>query len=139
MKRIFSGFISLICFYQVGAQSTNATLNADYYHWIDRYEIKSGKIVPGFFTSVKPYKRDAIIKYLDTLTTSEVFTSRADEFNRDFLRNDSWEWSKPEANESKKPFLKKLYRKKSDLVYVDIPDFDLHVNPVLYFSGGKDN
>jgi hypothetical protein len=139
MKRIFSGFIFLICFYQVSAQSTNATLNEDYYHWIDRYEIKSGKIVPGFFTSVKPYKRDAIIKYIDTLSASGTFTSRADEFNRDFLRNDSWEWSKSETNESKKPFLKKLYRKKSDLVYVDIPEFDLHVNPVLYFSGGKDN
>ncbi len=139
MKRIFSGFVFLICFYQVGAQSTNATLNEDYYHWIDRYEIKSGKIVPGFFTSIKPYKRDAIVRYVDTLAASGIFTSRADEFNRDYLRNDSWEWSKSETNESKKPFLKKLYRKKSDLLYVDIPEFDLHVNPVLYFSGGMDS
>ena len=139
MKRIFSGFVFLICFYQVSAQSTNATLNEDYYHLIDRYEIKSGKIVPGFFTSVKPYKRDAIVKYIDTLAASGIFTSHADEFNRDYLRNDSWEWSKSETNESKKPFLKKLYRKKSDLFNVDIPEFDLHVNPVLYLSAGKDN
>ncbi len=139
MKSIFSIIIALACFYNAGAQSTNATLNEDYYHWIDRYEIKSGKIVPGFFTTIKPYKRDIIIKYLDTLTNDEVFTSRTDQFNRDYLRNDSWEWSRPETNESKKPFLKKLYRKKSDLVYVDIPEFDLHVNPVLYLGGGSDN
>lgn len=139
MKSIFSVIIALACFYHVGAQSTNATLNEDYYHWIDRYEIKSGKIVPGFFTTIKPYKRDIIIKYLDTLTNDEVFTSRTDQFNRDYLRNDSWEWSRPETNESKKPFLKKLYRKKSDLVYVDIPEFDLHVNPVLYLGAGSDN
>jgi hypothetical protein len=139
MKRTFSGLIFLMSFYQVGAQSTNATLNEDYYHWIDRYEIKSGKIVPGFFTTIKPYKRDAIVKYVDTLAVSGVFTSRADQFNHDYLHNDSWEWSKPETNESKKPFLKKLYRKKSDLVYVDIPEFDLHVNPVLYLGAGQDN
>lgn len=139
MKRIFSVIIVLASFYHAGAQSTNATLNEDYYHWIDRYEIKSGKIVPGFFTTIKPYKRDIIIKYLDTLTTEEVFTSRTDQFNRDYLRNDSWEWSRPETNESKKPFLKKLYRKKSDLVHVDIPEFDLHVNPVLYLGAGSDN
>jgi hypothetical protein len=139
MMRIFYGFVFLVFFFQAGAQSTNAPLNEDYYHWIDRYEIKSGKIVPGFFSSVKPYKRDAIIKYVDTLATSGMFASHADEFNRDYLRNDSWEWSKSETNESEKPFLKKLYRKKSDLVYVDIPEFDLHVNPVLYLSYGKDN
>ncbi len=139
MNRIFYAFVFLASFYQAGAQSTNATLNEDYYHWIDRYEIKSGKIAPGFFTSVKPYKRDAIIKYLDTLAASEVFTSRADVFNRDFLRNDSWEWSRSETNGSARPILKKVYRKKSDLAYVDIPEFDLHVNPVLYVGGGNDS
>jgi len=139
MKHIFLGFVLLAWFNQAGAQSTNATLNEDYYHWIDRYEIKSGKIVPGFFTTIKPYKRDAIVNYIDTLESSGVFTSRADQYNHDYLRNDSWEWSKAETNESKKPFLKKLYRKKSDLVYVDIPEFDLHVNPVLYLGAGNDN
>jgi hypothetical protein len=105
MMRIFFGFALLVSFYQAGAQSTNATLNEDYYHWIDRYEIKSGKIVPGFFTSVKPYKRDAIVNYIDTLEASGMFTSRSDQFNREYLKNDSWEWSQSETNDSKKPFL----------------------------------
>lgn len=126
------------CF-RLAAQSTNATLNEDYYHWIDRYEIKSGKIAPGFFTSVKPYKRDAIVRYLDTLSASGQFTSRADNFNLEYLRNDSWEWSQAETSNSKKPFLKKLYRKKSDLAHVDIPEFDIHVSPVLYLGAGKDS
>jgi hypothetical protein len=125
---------------QAFAQSTNATLNEDYYHWIDRYEIKSGKIVPGFFTSVKPYKRDAIIKYLDTLATdAAIFSSPSDQFNLTYLRNDSWEWSRAETNTSKKPIFKSLYKKKSDLVYVDSPEFDIHVNPVLYVSAGSDS
>lgn len=122
------------------AQSTNATLNEDYYHWIDRYEIKSGRIVPGFFSSIKPYKRDVIVGYVDTLAQNEtIFSSRSDKHNLEFLRNDSWEWSRPETNTSKKPFLKALYRNKSDLVYVDKPEFDLHVSPVLYLSGGFDS
>jgi hypothetical protein len=125
---------------QAFSQSTNATLNEDYYHWIDRYEIKSGKIVPGFFTSVKPYKRDAIIKYLDTLATdATIFSSLSDQFNLTYLRNDSWEWSRAETNTSKKPIFKSLYKKKSDLVYVDSPEFDIHVNPVLYVSAGSDS
>ena len=139
MKKLFYTALWFIGSFQVAAQSTNATLNQDYYHWMDRYEIKSGKIAPGFFTSVKPYKRDAIVNYLDTLGADGVFKSQADEFNLEFLRNDSWEWGRPESNTSKKPILKKLYRKKSDMAYVDIPEFDLHVSPVLYLGGGKDS
>jgi hypothetical protein len=121
-------------------QSTNAPLNSDYYHWLDRYEIKSGKISPQLFTTIKPYKRDAIVRYVDTLNVNgEIFTSRSDQFNLEFFRNDSWEWSRAESNNSKKPILKRLYKKKSDLAYVDIPEFDIHVNPVLYLSAGKDN
>jgi len=140
MRRVLFGIMLLACVDKVDAQSTNATLNEDYYHWIDRYEIKSGKIVPGFFTSVKPYKRDAIIRYLDTLAaTGSLFTSRSDQYNLAYLRNDSWEWSRSETNTSKKPVLKSLYKNKSDLVYVDIPEFDLHVSPVLYLGVGSDS
>jgi len=123
-----------------GAQSTNAPLNSDYYHWLDRYEIKSGKISSQLFTTIKPYKREALVRYLDTLNAyEEIFTSHSDQFNLEFLRNDSWEWSRTESNTSKKPFMKHLYKKKSDLAYVDTPEFDIHVNPVLYLGAGKDN
>lgn len=121
------------------AQSTNIPLNEDYYHRIDRYEIKYGRTVPELFTSVKPYKRSAVVAMMDSLEKKGVFESRADQFNLEYFRNDNWEWSRAASSDSKKPFLKSLYKKKSDLVYVDKPDFDLHVNPVLYVGGGKDS
>ena len=122
------------------SQSTNATLNEDYYHWIDRYEVKAGRVAPEIFTSVKPYKRSAIVAFVDSLAAKDqVFTSRSDQFNAEYLRNDNWEWSRATTNESKKPFLKHFYKKKSDLAYVDIPDFDLHISPVLYAGVGKDS
>lgn len=140
IMRYLSVFIFLFLSEFTIAQSTNAPLNSDYYHWLDRYEIKSGKISPQIFTTIKPYKREAIIRYLDTLNTDEnIFTSRSDQFSLEFFYNDSWEWSRAESSNSKKSFLKHLYKKKSDLVYVDIPEFDIHVNPVLYLSAGKDN
>ncbi len=122
------------------AQSTNAPLNEDYYHWIDRYEAKAGRVAPELFTTVKPYLRAAIVAFVDSLNAKDqVFTSRSDQFNYEYLRNDSWEWSRAETSTSKKPILKQLYKKKSDWGHVDIPDFDLHVSPVLYFGTGKDS
>jgi hypothetical protein len=119
------------------AQSVNASLNEDYYHWVDRYEIASGKLSPELFTTLKPYKRSWIVAYLDTLKKDDrVFASAADQYNYDYLRNDSWEWSRAATSDTRKPFLKYIYRKKSDFANVDVPDFDFHINPVLYFSGG---
>lgn len=123
----------------VNAQSTNATLNEDYYHWIDRYEIKYGRVLPEIFTSVKPYKRDRIIQFLDSVSAKDyVFTSSADQFNYQFLKNDSWEWSRSASNDSRKPVLRHSYKKKSDLLFSDLPEFDIHVNPVIYAGIGHD-
>jgi hypothetical protein len=121
------------------AQSNFAPLNEDYYHRIDRYEIKTGRTLPQLFTSVKPYKRSDIVLFLDSAYQLGAFQSAADRFNLDYLNIDSWEWSRTEASDSKRPFLKHFYKKKSDFLYADIPDFDLHVSPVLYLGAGKDS
>src|SRR5882762_9130278 len=91
------------------SQSTNVSLNEDYYHLIDRYEVKAGRVVPEIFTCVKPYKRKAIVGFMDSLRAKDhVFTSRSDQFNYDYTRNDSWEWSRAETSNSKTPILKRF-------------------------------
>ncbi|MFM7428848.1 MAG: hypothetical protein ACKO1F_03005 [Flammeovirgaceae bacterium] len=121
------------------AQSTNAPLNEDYYHWLSRYEIKAGRIAPEWFSSVKPAKRNMLVAFVDSLQSKDnVFTSRSDQFNYEYLRNDNWEWSRAATSDGKKPF-RKLYQKKSDFAFVDKPEFDLHVNPVLYVGVANDS
>jgi hypothetical protein len=121
------------------AQSSYAPLNEDYYHWIDRYEIKAGRVMPQIPTAVKPYKRSAIAAYIDSLSARGIFSSKTDEFNAEYFRNDNWEFSRPTTDDSKKPILKAFYRKQSDLYHVDEEAFDLHVNPVLYLGYGNDS
>ena len=121
------------------AQSSYAPLNNDYYHLIDRYEVKAGRIIPFLFTGVKPYKRSDIVDFIDSARQLGVFGSVADEFNYNYLRNDSWEWSRTETNESHKPVLRHFYKKRSDFFFVDNEDFDLHINPVIYLGAGKDS
>jgi len=136
----FAFFLGLFTVQKLVAQSTNAPLNEEYYHKIDRYEIKSGKIAKELFTSVKPYKRSAIVSMIDSLNHQEnIFQSASDKFNVDYLRNDSWEWSRAASSNSEKPFLKNLYKKKSDALFVDNPDFDIHINPVMYVGMGRDS
>lgn len=120
------------------AQSVNAPLNDDYYHLIDRYEIKNGKLYPGFFSAWKPYRRSHIANFVDSLRSSQQSWSATDQFNLHYLASDNWEWVDSVDNVSKRPFLKHFYRVESDLFHVDTKDFDLHINPVLYLGAGRE-
>lgn len=139
------------------AQSPFVPLNADYYHLIDRLEIRQNKWADGFHSSVKPYNRQAVIQLTDSLADhpNREF-SDTDYFNFDYLRNDSWEWVAPRDSlrpdpftrhlkppaaqgDSPKPLLKHFYTKKADFYSLQTPDVDLHVNPVVYVGFGAEN
>lgn len=119
------------------SQSTNVPQNSDYFHLLDRYEIKSPQQSSTFHSSVKPYTREAVAQFADTVKAADSDLSSRDHFNLQFLLNDNWEWSDNDSYLSKKPFIG-MYKAKSDLFHVNTEDFDLHVNPVLYFSVGNE-
>lgn len=140
MRAFFLVFLAPALYPGLFAQSTNASLNEDYYHALDRYEIKSGRLAPELFTTVKPYKRRAIVAYIDSLEKRHsVFNSRADQFNRTYFLNDNWEWSRAATANSKRPLWKGIYEKQPDFGHVDTPEFDLHVSPVLLLAAGRDS
>ena len=135
-------FFLLVLPIQLFAQSANIPINRDYYHLIDRYEIMSGKFSQNFHSHVKPFQRAHVGGFIDSLYNNESFMNdlnKRDYFNLQYLANDNWEWSASDSSDSKKPFLKYIYRKKPDFFNVDDGDFDLHISPVLYFSGGKES
>lgn len=134
---VFAAFC--LCSGPVNAQSNYAPLNEDYYHWIDRYEVKSGRIFPQIFTATKPYKRSDIVAFIDSAGQSSLFGSGTDAFNKEYLLNDNWEWAPAGQGDSKKPVLRHFYKKQSDFYSVHTNDFDLHINPVLYVGAGKDS
>lgn len=121
------------------AQGAYIPYDRDYYHKVDRYEILQGRNNPFFNSGYKPYRRDILAKYLDSLAENpEVIQSKADQFNLDYLSQDSWEFSEREIPGSKKPFLKKLYRQPADFAHYEGKDFGIHVSPVIYLSGGTE-
>jgi hypothetical protein len=141
------------------AQSPFVPLNADYYHLIDRYEIRQGHWAEGFHSTTKPYNRQSVVQLTDSLLAHPAPDfSDTDYFNLNYLRDDSWEWVKDPVNDStrqnlftrhlqapaapgdsRKPLFGVFYKKKSDFYNLQSPDFDLHVSPVVNFGIGIDN
>lgn len=123
------------------SQSAFAPLNTDYYHQIDRFEIKSGQLADKFHSNVKPFTRESVIDLLARVDTSHlVGISEVDAFNRTYLQNDSWEFLSDSAQkqaDSRNPFYVFL-RKKSDTYSFKNKDFDIHISPIFNFSYGKE-
>jgi len=122
------------------SQSVYAPLNDDYYHLIDRMDIKaenSGNI----FTSVKPYLRKDIAGLTDMLVAdTSLHFSRVDKFNIQYMQDDNWEWSdNKDSGNSKRKFIIGLYKKKNDFYEINKKDFMFQLNPVAYFSYGKES
>ena len=142
------------------AQSPFVPLNTDYYHLIDRLEIRQSRWAEGFHSSVKPYNRQSVIQLTDSLAVNVGGRdfSDTDYFNYDYLRDDSWEWVTSTADSlrsdpftkhlrplpgpgdsQRPPLLKVFYQKKADFYSLRTPDLDLHVNPVVYVGAGVEN
>jgi hypothetical protein len=121
------------------AQGAYVPYDREYYHKVDRYEILQGRNNPFFNSGFKPYRRDILAQYLDSLAENpEVIRSKADQFNLDFLNQDNWEFSKRPIPPSKKPFLKSLYQRPGDFAHYEGEDFGIHLSPVIYLSGGTE-
>lgn len=132
---------SIALSHTIYGQSANIPVNRDYYHLLERYEIMNGRFSPTFHSHVRPIQRKQAGLFLDSLYIDEIFLdqlNKKDLFNLQYLATDSWEWCENDSSDSRNAFLKIFYKKKNDLFHVDDGDFDLHVNPVLYFSAGTE-
>jgi len=138
-NRLFFALGALLVSLAAPAQSVYAPLNSDYYHLVDRYEIKLGRFANGFFSNVRPYERRGIAQLTDSVAADHNFLSGRDRFNLTYLRNDNWEWSDSADNESNTPLFKTFYRKKSDLYHHRDDEFEVHLNPVLHLGAGSED
>lgn len=157
--RSFKLIVSLILSVSLSglkAQSTFIPLNDDYYHLIDRLEIKRGKFSEGFQFSNRPFERKAVVQLTDSLlSSSSVQLNSTDRSIISYLRTDSNEWATESliandslgepmarlgASNSQIPAKKrKLWNHPADLLSYRNEDIDLHVNFVTDNFVGKDN
>ncbi|PWJ55298.1 hypothetical protein CLV98_11467 [Dyadobacter jejuensis] len=97
-QRIIGYFIILLNFLFSSfsiAQSAFIPMNDDYEHLIDRLEIKRGRFSEGFNYNVKPFERKAVVALTDSILKEGTVSLTARDWDAiDYLREDSWEWTK---------------------------------------------
>lgn len=139
---VFLIFSASVCF----SQSTFVPLNDDYYHLIERYELKTGKLSKRFHTGVKPFERKAVMEFLEDVE-QDLDLNEKDLANFKFMRWDNWEWTDDTLNVLKGSFqrktesgkLRRWWAHPADLYSHRNEDFDIHVNFVTNNFLGKDS
>jgi hypothetical protein len=129
---------SFMAMAELSAQSAYIPFNRDYYHIVDRYEIRQGEFTDQFNTGFKPYRRDDVAAFMDSLAHFQLTANAVDRFNNTYIRDDNWEFSRLATRESERPVWG-LYRKPSDFFHYRDEFFDLHLNPVISFGLGNES
>lgn len=149
-------FLTLGSLSYVHAQSSFVPFNDDYYHLIDRLEIKRGKFTEGFHSNVKPFERKAVVALTDSiLKEGTVPLTERDWETIDYLREDSWEWTKGMISTDSAKYNKlarlgwfkspspgkkrRFFDHPADLYSIHNKDFDLHFNFTTTNFTGRDN
>ena len=121
------------------SQSTFIDQDLGTNHYLQRFEILSGKISDQLHLSSLPYQRRKAVLFLDSLNDQLSTPSGVDEKSFNYLFTDNDEWTEYEGAKSKKPFLKVFYRDKASLYQHRDNNFLVKVNPVFDFEIGKES
>ncbi|MDB5263701.1 MAG: hypothetical protein JWQ14_2984 [Adhaeribacter sp.] len=132
-------FLLLLSPFCTLAQGTFVPLDREMYHIIDRFHVKYGNKVPDLHTGIRPYRRLDVAKLAEETHWNQGTLSAADQFNKEYLLNDNWDYTTREARHTGKPLLNYFFRNKADLFHADDQDYSLRINPVLQFQVGKDS
>lgn len=146
MNKIFTLLPSFLLFCIVAkAQGVYVPLDDEYYHRLERYEIKSGRLSKQFFTTAGQVRRQDIAHFLEDIAadSTKMRLNKRDKFNLKYLKDDNWEWSSDSLagnNEHpiRKTFFKHFYKKKNALYSYQMKNklFEIQFNPVFYGSLG---
>ena len=143
MKRVLLVALAYLVSISVFSQGTYVPLGGDTYDYIDRIDIKYGKILPMIHTSTKPYIRSDVAHMAEALHFSNLKQNKVNDFQLQYLMDDNAEWLDSVKSVTRRPLFKKLYREPASFAHVESKKkglFDLRINPIIdLHMGGETN
>lgn len=147
--QIYAFLIAMLCLFSVPviAQSVHLPAGHAGYHWVDRWEIKSGELAP-FHTSHRYFSRRAVTEYalqLDTMLQVEL--TEGDLSDMDYWYADNGMYLAPRTADAlqseryarnERSLLGYFYRTPAEFLKVDGEEFSLSVLPIADSHVGQE-
>lgn len=140
-KLLLTLLLSMLVFFSF-SQGTFITAGSDGTGYLERLDIKYGKIIPIEHTADKPFHRGTAAKIAETLLLSNLRFNKVQQYQLQWLVDDNAEWLDSLQSRTRKPFIKVLYREPASFAHVSSKKkglFDLRFNPIIAANVGYES
>lgn len=137
MKKIFLLVALSIAAINSHAQSGFMKRNADDAFLIDRLDVLSGRLSDSLYTTLQGMPRKDVVQFVEKyLSAHEYSLTENEKYDLKLIlsKNGEWTISGEGAINAKKPIRGQLYEKKPDMLNIHKDEFDLIINPIIYYQ-----
>ncbi len=134
MRKVILSCVFMVCSVVSFSQGTYINLGSDAYRFLDRLDVKYGKIIPLEHTGDKPYHRGQVAKVAETLMLSNLRFNKVQQYQIQYLLDDNAEWLDSLQSKTRRPLFKVLYREPASFAHVSSKKkglWDIRFNPAL--------
>lgn len=124
------------------SQGTTMVLGNDAYTYMDRLDIKYGRIIPIEYTVDKPYTRSSVARVAESLLLSNIRFTKLERAQLQYLTDENAEWLDSIHSRTPKPLFKVLYTEPASFYSVSSKKkglWDIRFNPLLAVSIGGES
>lgn len=111
--------------------------NADDAFLIDRLDVLSGRLSDSLYTTLQGMPRKDVVQFVEKyLSAHEYSLTENEKYDLKLIlsKNGEWTISGEGAINAKKPIRGQLYEKKPDMLNIHKDEFDLIINPIIYYQ-----
>lgn len=137
MNKVILCFTLYFLPFHSNSQSAFLNRHADNYYILNYYEVLRGEHSDTLHTAVNPISQKDAISYLQNYLEQredDLSASQQWEINNILSKNGEWVKEGNAAIDSKLPIFNTFYKKQSDMIHVEGDDFELIVNPIIYYQ-----
>ncbi|GBL35776.1 hypothetical protein EMGBS15_13710 [Filimonas sp.] len=137
MRKILCA-LSFVCL-TIGSFAQSSFLNrkSDSYYLLEYYDVLNGRNSDTLHTAMNPVSQKDAIRFLENYeSTAGLHLHAIDvwDINHLFSKNGEWATGGDRAIDSRRPILKTIYAKQSDLFHQYKNDYAIVFNPILYYQ-----
>lgn len=137
MKKLILISSMLACVFQAHSQSAFMKRNMDDSYLLDRLDVLSGRISDSLYTTTQPISMKDKVHYLENcLVEQRKHLTKMDQADIKRMISKSGEWAAngDGAEESDYTLFFTMYNKKPDFINVNKKDFNVILNPIIYYQ-----
>ena len=147
---ILTGLL-LLCGVWVAAQNILTDMDHEQHHVYDRMVILTGGGPLAFHSSIRPYWRHDVVALADSAWLMTADARMVADVEHIWKANNEFVIDRPELvnlgtgvevnrySVSSKPLFKTFFKTPAQFFEVDVPDFYLRVNPMVYIAAGRES